>query len=53
MKLSEIDIRRNVDMLEYFLENVNSKLYIISFKNNDLDLSYLWIFQIEVKKYGN
>lgn len=49
MDLSEIDIGRTVDILEYFLEKLNSKLYIISIKNDDLDLSYLRKFQIEVK----
>lgn len=50
MDLSEIDIGRTVDILEYFLENLNSNLYIISIKNNDLDLSYLRKFQIQMKK---
>lgn len=51
MNLKEIEIGRTIDEVQAFLEFFNSKIYIIRFKNDDLDLDYLR--KLKIKIYNN
>lgn len=51
MELKEIELGRTVDILDQFLEIMDSKFRIISIKNDELDLSYLRNFKINVNKH--